>query len=204
MAEGQKAASVREWYAAYVRHQHERKAANLLESKGVEVFLPTHKSTRKWKDRNKVLSLPLFPGYLFLQCMLEEKYNVLNTPGIFFLVESGGCPCAIPQQEIEAVRRVVDSGIPAQSHAFVAEGDRVSIRSGPLAGVSGILSRFRNQYRIVLTVELLRKAVSIEVEIDNIEPAREHQAVLHGDVARAEHATARHLAARSRRAGSYL
>jgi transcription antitermination factor NusG len=157
------------WYAAYVKHQHEKKAADLLHRKGVEVFLPQQKVIHRWKDRNKTLFLPLFPGYLFLHCNLQDKFQILNTPGVFFLVENGGRACPIPKQEIDSIRRVTESGVEAQPHPFVSAGDRVRICSGPLSGVVGILTRFKNQHRVVLTVELLQKAVSIEVELANVE-----------------------------------
>jgi transcription termination/antitermination protein NusG len=160
---------VAEWYAAYVKHHHERKVADLLERKGLEVFLPQQKAVHRWKDRNKTLFLPLFPGYLFLETTLEDKFQILNTPGVFFLVENGGRACPISRQEIESIRRVVEVGAQVQAHPYVSTGDRVMIRSGPLSGVTGILTRFKNQYRVVLTVELLEKAVSIEVEIGNVE-----------------------------------
>ena len=158
-----------EWYAAYVKHHHERKAADLIERKGVEVFLPMQKTIRRWKDRNKLLSLPLFPGYLFVQCNLGERLSILNTPGVFFLVESAGRVCPIPREEIETIRVAVERGVHAQPHPFVATGDRVRISSGPLSGINGILTRFKNQYRVVLGVELLQKAVSVEVDIENVE-----------------------------------
>lgn len=158
-----------EWYAAYIKHQHEKKAAHLLERKGVEVFLPLQKVINRWKDRNKEICLPLFPGYLFLHSNLQDKFQILNTPGVFFLVENGGRACPIPRQEIDSIRRIVESGVHAQAHPFVSTGDRVRICSGPLSGVAGMLTRFKNQYRVVLTVELLQRAASIEVEIGNVE-----------------------------------
>lgn len=159
-----------EWYAAYVKHNHEKKAAGLLEGKGFEVFLPTHLSVRRWKDRRTTLSLPLFPGYVFLHCSVDHKFSILSTPGVFFLVESNGRPCAIAPEEIANIRRVALSGAPAQSHPYISAGDRVRIRTGALAGVHGILTRSKNHYRVVLAVELLRKAISVEVDTDNVEP----------------------------------
>lgn len=156
------------WYAAYVKHQHERKAADLLQRKGVEVLLPLQKVVRHWKDRKKTLSLPLFPSYLFVHSDLEDKWQILNTPGIFFLVESQGRASTISVEEIESIRRLVASGLPAQAHPYLASGDRVQICAGPLQGVTGILDRFKNQYRVVVNVELLQKAVSIEVELCNL------------------------------------
>jgi transcription antitermination factor NusG len=159
------------WYAAYVKHQHERKTADLLLRKGFESLVPQQKVAHRWKDRNKTLYVPLFPGYVFVQGDLQQKFHIVNTPGVFFLVESGGHACAIPRQEIESIRRLADSGVPAESHPFLTSGDRVQVRNGPLAGVVGILFRFKNHYRVVLSIELLEKAVSVEVELDNLEPA---------------------------------
>ena len=156
------------WYAAYVKHQHERKAAYLLQRKGVEVLLPLQKVVRQWRDRKKTLSLPLFPSYLFVHSNLEDKWQILNTPGIFFLVESQGRASTIPLEEIESIRRLVASGLPAQAHPYLTSGDRVQICAGPLQGLTGILDRFKNQYRVVINVEVLQKAVSIEVELSNL------------------------------------
>lgn len=164
------------WYAAYVKHHHERKTADLLQRKGFNSFLPEQRVVHRWKDRNKTLYTPLFPGYVFVQGDLEEKFHIVNTPGVFFLVESQGRACAIPCQEIESIRRLTESGLKANSHPFLTSGDRVQIRTGPLAGVAGILCRFKNQYRVVLSIELIEKAVSIEVELGNIEVAPARQA----------------------------
>ena len=156
------------WYAAYVKHQHERKAAELLQRKGVEVLLPLQKVVRRWKDRNKTLSLPIFPSYLFVHTNLEDRCRILNTPGIFFLVESLGKAYRIPPEEIESIRRLIVSGLPAQAHPYLASGHRVQICTGPLQGVTGLLDRFKNQYRVVMNVEILQKSVSIEVELCNL------------------------------------
>jgi len=158
-----------EWYAAYVKHQHERKASDLLQRKGLEVFLPEYKVTHRWKDRNKTLCMPLFPGYLFLRCFLRSKLEILNTPGVFFLVENGGRACPIQEQEIDFIRRAVQSGLPCQAHPFLSAGDLVRICSGPLSGVTGILARYQNRYRVVLTVAQLQKAISVEVEVASVQ-----------------------------------
>jgi transcription antitermination factor NusG len=165
----QQDAPASDWYAAYVKHHHERKVADLLARKGAEVFLPQQKVVHRWKDRNKTLFLPLFPSYLFLQCDLSDKFRILSTPGLFFLVENAGRACPITPQEIDSIRRLVNGGLPALAHPFVTVGDRVRVCAGPLYGVTGILTRLRQQYRVVLTVEALQKALSVEVEIENVE-----------------------------------
>src|SRR5882762_1155812 len=94
------------WYAAYTKHQHEKTAADLLQKKGFDVLLPLYRATHQWKDRTKIVSLPLFPCYLFLQANLERKLDILRTPGIFWLVENGGHACEVSDSEIELVQKL--------------------------------------------------------------------------------------------------
>lgn len=157
------------WYAVYTKHQHEKKSAALLARKGIEVFLPTYRSMHQWKDRKKVLVLPLFPSYVLVKTDLVDKLQILETPGVFYLVESIGRACPIPEEDIEWIRAVTQSNREIEPHLFLQHGDRVCIRSGALAGVQGMLVRVKNQHRVVINIELLRKAVSLEIDIENVE-----------------------------------
>ncbi len=159
------------WYALYIKHHHEKKAADLLMRKKIEVFLPLYRDVRQWKGRKKTIALPLFPGYLFLRSDLRDKTEILRTPGVFFLVENSGHACPVPDYEIEAIQRVVNSEMEFQPHPFLKSGEHVEIRSGPLAGVRGIFVRNKNQHRIVVAVEVLQKAVSVEVSLENVQKA---------------------------------
>lgn len=160
------------WYAVYTKHQHEKSASDLLSRKGFEVFLPLYNAERQWKDRTKFVSLPVFPCYLFLRTDLVRKLDVLKTPGVFRLVENDGRACPIPESEIEAVRRITDNFAHIEPHPYLTlkDGDFVRIRSGALAGIQGILTRFKNRYRVILSVEVLRKAVAVEVDLSIVEP----------------------------------
>jgi transcription antitermination factor NusG len=157
------------WYAIYTKHQHEKSAADLLSMKGFEFLLPTYQSVRCWKDRKKAISLPLFPCYLFVQTDLSRKVEILRTPGVFWLVESGGCACRIPDADIEAINKMVQSPERISPHPYLKAGERVRVRHGSFEGLEGILTRFKNQCRVVLAVESLRKAVAVEVDISAIE-----------------------------------
>jgi transcription termination/antitermination protein NusG len=157
------------WYAVYTKHQHEKTAARLLERTGFEIFLPLYQTVHRWKDRNQKVQLPLFPCYLFLRTGFDRKIDVLRTPGVFSFIESGGRPCAIPDDEIDAIRRAANSPAHFEPHPFLKSGDRVRIRSGPLAGIEGILTGTRKRYRIVLSVELLQKSVGVEVDLAIVE-----------------------------------
>jgi len=77
------------WWAVYTRHQHEKAVAQVLSTKGFEVFLPLYDSVRRWKDRNKTLSLPLFPCYVFVRGGLNRRLQVVTTPGIHTILYSG-------------------------------------------------------------------------------------------------------------------
>jgi transcription antitermination factor NusG len=161
--------SDRPWYALYTRHQHEKMVDQILTNKGFDTFLPLYSTTHNWKDRTKALSLPLFPCYVFLKGGIERRLQILTTPGIYGLVSSAGQPAAIPDIEIEAIRRVVTSGTRVEAHPFLKCGNWVRVKCGPLTGIEGILVRKKNIARLVLSVEILGTAASIDVAAFQVE-----------------------------------
>jgi transcription antitermination factor NusG len=157
------------WYALRTRHQHEKVAAMSLSNKGFEIFLPLYEAVRQKKDRIKRLSLPLFPCYIFMHGSLRRSLDVVTTPGIQGFVLMGSRAAAIPEAEIEAVRRVVNGSFQAEQCSFLQYGDRVRVKSGPLSGIEGILIRRKNHLRLVLSVGVLGKSVSVEVDSTSID-----------------------------------
>ncbi len=158
-----------EWYALYTRHQHEKVVAESLSKNGFEVFLPLYDVVRQWKDRTKRLSLPLFSCYVFLRGGLERRLSILSTPGVYSILGIAGQAAAIPQVEIDAIRKVTESSLRVEPHPFLRCGDWVRVTSGPLAGVEGILARKKNLSRLVLSAELLEKSVAVEVDAFRVE-----------------------------------
>jgi transcription antitermination factor NusG len=152
------------WYVLYTRHQHEKTVAQILTSKGFEILLPLYSTARQWKDRTKLISLPLFPCYVFLRGGLERRLAVMTTPGINAIVSTAGQPTPVPPAEFEAIRRVVEGGVRVEPHPFLKCGEWVRVKCGPLMGIQGILLRKKNLYRLVLSVEILGKAASVEVD----------------------------------------
>ncbi len=152
------------WYVLYTRHQHEKTVAQILTSKGFEILLPLYSTARQWKDRIKLISLPLFPCYVFLRGGLDRRLAVMTTPGVHAMVSTAGQPTPIPHSEIEAIRRVVEGGVRVEPYPFLKCGERVRVKCGPLMGIQGILVRKKNIYRLVLSVEILGKAASVEVD----------------------------------------
>jgi transcription antitermination factor NusG len=162
-------AVTRGWFALYTRHQHEKTVAKALSIKGFEVFLPLYTVGHQWRDRTKHLQLPLFPCYVFLHTTLSRRVEVLRTPGVNQFVGFAGAPCAIPAEEIEAVRRAAGGSLRVEPYPFLKCGDRVRVKWGPFAGTEGILVRKKNLYRLVLSIELLSRSVAVEIDLHNIE-----------------------------------
>lgn len=160
------------WYAVYTRHQHEKAVARTLLGKRFEVFLPLYTTCRRWKDRLARVSLPLFPGYVFLRGGVDRRLDIVSTPGVHFLLSSCGQPAAVAEEEVEAVRRVVDLKLAAEPYPFLRCGDRVRVTAGALAGLEGILTRKKNHLRLVLSVELLEKSIAVEVDGTDVERLR--------------------------------
>ena len=158
------------WHALYARHQHEKAVAHILSSKGFEVFLPLYWTVHRWKDRDKQLWLPLFPCYVFFKGGLWRQLDILTTPGVHSVVASAGSVADIPEEEINAVRQMVEgSGTRLEPHPFIKFGDHVRVKSGPLMGLEGILIRKKNQFRFVVSVEILGRSAAAEVDVSTVE-----------------------------------
>lgn len=157
------------WYALFTCHQHEKAAARILENKGFEIFLPLYSAPHRWRDRVKEVSLPLFPGYVFLCGGLERWHQIMTTPGVRGIVTFGARPATVPPSDIEGVRRMVETTLSVEPHPFLKTGDWVRVKSGPLSGLEGILIRKKNQSRLVLSLETLGQAVAVEVDSVSLE-----------------------------------
>jgi transcription antitermination factor NusG len=157
------------WHALYTRYQHERLVQQLLIEKGFETFLPLYEARHRWKDRVKQVSLPLFPSYVFIRGGLERRLDIVTTTGFHSIVREGERPGIVTPDEIDAMRQLVETRLRVEPHPFLNVGDRVRVKSGPLAGFEGILVRKKNQYRLVLSVELLQQSVATEVDAYQVE-----------------------------------
>jgi transcription antitermination factor NusG len=143
--------------------------AEHLTRKSLEAYLPVFSSRRRWSDRTKTIQLPLFPRYVFCRFGFEQRLDVLGTPNVTAIVGFGGRPCPVTEDEMESLKRIVDSNLPICPWPFVRMGQRVRIREGPLVGLEGILAREKAAYRVVVNVEMLARAVCVEVEREILE-----------------------------------
>jgi transcription antitermination factor NusG len=157
------------WYALFTRHRHEKLVALSLSNKNFEVYLPLYRSVRRWKDRAKELSLPLFPGYVFLCEGMDRQLQLLTTPGVVHIVGWGGRPAIIPQGQLDAVRQIMETRQGVEAYPYLACGNRVRVKSGPLAGLEGILTRKKGLARLVVSMEMLGRSAAVEIDIYNVE-----------------------------------
>jgi transcription antitermination factor NusG len=158
------------WFAVRVRSHQERIAAAHLRERGYEEFSPCWKTERRWSDRTKEIDEFLFPGYVFCRLDPFNRLPVLTAPGVVDLVGFGKIPAPIPDQEIESILRMVQSGLFVMPWPFLERGHRVLIERGPLAGVEGILEEVKGKCRLVVSVQLLQRSVSAEVDRNCIRP----------------------------------
>ena len=158
------------WYAVYTSPCREKQAAEHLEAREIEHFLPLYRLTRRWKDgRTVLLELPLYPNYLFVRASHADRASILGTPGILSLVGTKRHAIPLPKGEIEALRDGLHLRN-ATPHPFLNAGERARIRCGALAGLEGIVLRQKNSTRIVLSLDLIMKSVAVEMDVGDIEP----------------------------------
>jgi transcription antitermination factor NusG len=159
----------RQWYALYIIRNHEKKVAQQLLTKEVEAFLPLYTVTKRWKNNvTAKVELPLFPGYLFVRIARTERVRVLEVPGIVSIVGNGREFLPLPDHEVEAFRqglhlRRVDP------YPYLTVGQRARIRSGPLAGLEGVVVRKDDRLRIVLSLDLIMSSIAVQVDADELE-----------------------------------
>jgi transcription antitermination factor NusG len=158
------------WYALYTCPRHEKQVAEQIEQRRISCFLPLYRSLRRWKDRRKELELALFPGYVFVRIAPQNRLQVLRVPGAVRLVTFNGQPSALPEAEIESLRRGLAGRVRMAPHPYLQVGRRVRVRSGPMAGLEGILRRRKEGLRLVVSIEMLARSVAVEVDEADVDP----------------------------------
>jgi len=156
------------WFALQVRMRHENGVAAYLRGKGYEWFLPLYKRRKRWSDRMKETESPLFPGYLFCRFNPQDRLPILKTPGVTQIVGYSHVPVPVDESEIDAIRRLVSSGIPNQPCGFFQVGSRVRIETGALRGLEGILQEMKGKRRLVLSITLLQRSVAVEIDSEAV------------------------------------
>src|SRR5579863_1271034 len=166
-------AEAENWYGLQTRSRHEKVVAQRLEERGVTTFLPLVTEVHRWSDRKRSVQLPLFSCYVFAKFVPHraERLRVLRVEGVFGLVGARGEGIVIPDEQIEAVRGVVDGKLPWSSHPFLHIGQRVRIRSGALDGLEGVLLSRNGDQTLVISIDAIQRSLAVSVQGYEVEPA---------------------------------
>ncbi|MBI4843595.1 MAG: UpxY family transcription antiterminator [Nitrospirae bacterium] len=161
-----------QWFALNVRSRHEFQVRERLTMKGIEAFLPTVERLRRWKDRKKMISFPLFPGYLFVHIprRAQDILNVLKINGAVNLLSGApGEPVPVPEEQIIPLIKAVKNNEPLDPYPYLKEGQRVRIIKGPMRGVEGLLVEKAERHMLVLSVDVLAQGVALRIYASDVE-----------------------------------
>lgn len=159
-----------EWYAVYTKSRHEKVAEINLNNRGVTTFLPLREVVSRWKDRNKTINVPLFPSYVFVKIGFMDMHKVMYAKGVLKVVGCNDTPVPVPAEQVEAIRTLVQSKLKYDPYPYLDKGREVLIKNGPLQGVIGKIMEKRSKHRFVLAIDLIKRSVSVEVDILDMEP----------------------------------
>jgi len=161
------------WYAIYTRSRHEQKVYDRLLRKEIETFLPMIERWSRRRDRRKKIKLPLFPGYLFARTPMDahSHIEILKTDSVVRILGNDGKPAPIPDGQIHAIQFLIKNGLTVTPCAYLKEGMRVRVVNGPLIGIVGILLKTQHKkHRLVLSVDIIKESVSVEIDELDVEP----------------------------------
>ena len=162
----------RQWYALQTRSRHEKQVALRIAAQSVETFLPVHCSRHTWKNGvHANVELPLFPGYLFARANKYDRFTISRLPGVVGFAASSAHPTAIAATDMEILRKAA-AQLRAEPHPYLAVGDWVRIVTGPLEGMEGVLTRRKQEYRVVLSIEAIMRSIAVEVSEFDIQPCK--------------------------------
>jgi transcription antitermination factor NusG len=168
------APSAPHWYAVYTRSNFEKRVAAELSAKRLEHYLPTFQELHQWKDRKKLVDVPVFPGYVFARFpdSTEHRLQVLQTSGAVRILGHGDGIEPVPEMEIESIRRLLQADVPCFAHPFLHEGAWVRVKRGALKDIEGLLVRVKSKTRLILSVALLSQSVATEIDVSDVEVIR--------------------------------
>lgn len=158
------------WYAIRTRSRHENQVRDWLVNRGIEQLLPVLGRISQWKDRKKFIEVPLFPGYCFANFLWQDRLSVLKIPGVVQIVCSGSSPEPIQYEEIDALKKLMAGKFSYDAHPYLWKGMAVQVLRGPLEGVRGILIRKEKQYRLVISVRLIKQSATVEIDAADVAP----------------------------------
>lgn len=163
------------WYAVQTAPRHEKRVSAELTAKEIECFLPTITRDSQWTDRRKTIVEPLFAGYVFVRLALASPTRIvlLRTGGVVGMVGIRGAGTPIPDEEINAIQRVLEAGAKFAPHPYLEVGQRVRIRGGALDGLEGILQAMKGDHSLIVSVELIHRSIAVTISGYHVFPVAE-------------------------------
>ena len=158
------------WYALQIRQRGRELCEQMLRNAGYEYFSPCQRTERQWSDRKKIVDLPLFPGYVFCRFDPFKRLPILKMPAVIGVVSAGKRLLEVDSRELEAVRVAVESRLPVEPVPYLSPGEKIIITAGPLRGVEGVLERVKKQPRLLLSITMLNRSISVEVDMSQVMP----------------------------------
>jgi transcription antitermination factor NusG len=156
------------WHVLHVLSNHEKKVAQHLVVRSIEHYLPLYSERVKWTDRTVVAERPLFSGYVFARFSCQTRVSVISTPGVLRLLGDDERDM-VSGEELENIRSGLASGLLLRPHGSVSVGTRVRVRGGVFAGTEGVVTEFRHQCRVIISLAAVRQCFSLEVELSDLE-----------------------------------
>lgn len=158
-------AALPEWFAVQTKYRYEKRVAEQLNSKGMEIFLPLRNENHTWSDRQKAVTIPLFPGYAFVRLdgSWDSRRNMLQTAGLIGFVSFGGTPAAVPPTQIEDLRLLLREKVPCSLYPFMEVGRRVRIKGGCLHGLEGVLAQ-HDKHKLVISIDSIQRSLTIAIQ----------------------------------------
>ena len=154
----------KQWIVVRSKPRSEKVAHNELVKKNIESYLPLLKERRKWSDRKKWVEFPLFSSYLFARIDIKDSIFVLQTQGVNTIVKFGKQIAIVQNSVIEAIRLAMEGGYKLEPVEYFVEGNRVEVVAGPMNGVKGIVAKLKGQNRLIIKIDAIQQALSIQIE----------------------------------------
>lgn len=160
------------WYALHTRARHEKTVERRLKEEGLETFVPTTLEVHRWSDRKKTVEMPLFSCYVFIRCALtaEDRTRVYRVESVHGFVGVRGASLAIPDEQIESIRRVVAQSVPWRSYPFLKVGQRVRVRGGAMDGVEGVFLSENGDHSLIISVDAIQRSMAVRIDGYDVEP----------------------------------
>jgi transcription antitermination factor NusG len=155
------------WFVAHTRPRREKKLREFCETEGIAATLPCYRTVHKYRGKTVTFHKPLFPGYLFLQLLPEQRQLLQQNDHVANLL-------VVHDQELfahqlEDILRALDTELEIRLAPEIGEGMRVKIKSGPLRGMDGWVEKRHGMCTVLLRLDFVGQAAAVTLQADDLE-----------------------------------